>query len=351
MRPRGESRLLAPIVLVAVVAAGFVGSPAGPVGVLYAQDAPSIWSRLPVDGEIIASTRSPVADCQAAATKATLYVADGSGSLLWQWKFRTTNRFIHVMYGSTVALAPDCQHAVLVGNVAYKYVWAVEPDGGTNVRAQVLPTVGTPLHAAFSLDGMTIAVVTAARRGYLLTPALTVKWSGATARIPIRWPSQAGGAVGGESVNFSRAEVDQLLGALLWGWHIRDDLSEDGRWRVVTQQENRGRGAGSVEFFGPDAGGFHGRLLSIKPRWRHAAGCVSAEVSVDGEFAIVSGDFVNTFNQCEGGDGSTKVFDRNGRVVASLGLRPLGSDYSVEEREKLVAAVGSATGKPLRFKE
>jgi uncharacterized protein (DUF983 family) len=45
--------------------------------------------------------------------------------------------------------------------VAYKYVWAVDREG----HARVLQTIGTPLFAAFSLDGWTVAVVTGARRG------------------------------------------------------------------------------------------------------------------------------------------------------------------------------------------
>jgi hypothetical protein len=92
----------------------------GTVATLCAQDARSFWSRLPVDGEVIVTTRWPLPErCQAAATKTTLFVADPSGSLLWQWPFRDTNRFIHVTHNSTVALSPDCQHAILAGNVDY----------------------------------------------------------------------------------------------------------------------------------------------------------------------------------------------------------------------------------------
>lgn len=321
----------------------------GAVAALYAQDAQSAWSRLPVDGGVIVATRWPLLErCQAAATKTSLYVADPSGSLLWQWRFRDTNRFIHVTNQSTVALSPDCQHAVLAGNVDYKYVWAVDRDG----RARVLRTIGTPLFATFSLDGMTVAVVTGARRGYLLAPMLTVKWSGDTSHIPVRWPSQVGGVGGEGGATFARAQVEQLLGARMWGWGVDDDVSNDGQWRVVTQQEPRGPGPGSVDFFGPHADGFHGRLLAKTPRWSHAVGCPSAEVSADGEFVIVTGDFKNPNNQCETDTVATIVFDREGAVVASLQMpHATGTDYSRQERDELVAAVVMGAGKPLRLKE
>ena len=154
----------------------------GTVATLYAQAARSFWLRLPVDGEVIVTTRWPLPErCQAAATKTTLYVADPSGSLLWQWPFRDTNRFIHVTHNSTVALSPDCQHAILAGNVDYKDVWAVDRDGRARVVRQ--PS-GTPLFAAFSLDGTTVGVVTGARRGYLLAPMLTVNRNGWSQNLP-----------------------------------------------------------------------------------------------------------------------------------------------------------------------
>ncbi len=110
--------------VVTLVAAAVLGA----VAALSAQDARSVWSRIPVDGEVIVTTRWPVPErCQAAATKTTLYVADRSGSLLWQWPFRQTNRFIHVTQHSTVALSADCQYAILAGNVDYK----VRVDGGS----------------------------------------------------------------------------------------------------------------------------------------------------------------------------------------------------------------------------
>ena len=331
--------------VVTLVAAAVLGA----VAALSAQDARSVWSRIPVDGEVIVTTRWPVPErCQAAATKTTLYVADRSGSLLWQWPFRQTNRFIHVTQHSTVALSADCQYAILAGNVDYKYVWTVDRDG----RARVLRTIGTPLFAAFSLDGMTVAVVTGARRGYLLAPTLTVKWSGDTSQMPVRWPSQVGGVGGEGGATFARAQVEQLLGALMWGWGVNDDVSDDGQWRVLTQQESRGPGPGSVEFFGPHADGFHGRLLEKRPRWRHTLGCPSAEVSAEGEFVIVTGDFMNPNNQCETDTVATVVFDREGTVVASLQMpHPTGTDYSPQERDELVAAVALAAGKPLRLKE
>jgi len=107
-----------------------------------------------------------------------------------------------------------------------------------------------------------------------------------------------------------------------------------------------------VEFFGPHADGFHGRLLATKPRWSQAVGCPSAEVSADGEFVIVAGDFMNADNQCETDIVSTRVFDRQGAVVASLQTpHQIGSQYSRQERDELVAAVALAAGKPLRLKD
>ncbi len=332
--------------LVALVAAAVLRT----VGALHAQDARSIWLRLPVDGEVIVTTRGPLPEgCQAAATKTTLYVADSSGSLLWHWAFRHRNRFIHVTQSSTVALSPDCRHAILAGNVDYKYVWAVDRGG----RTRVLATIGTPLLAVFSLDGMTVAVVTGARRGYLLGPTLAVKWNGDTGHIPVRWPSQVGGVAGEAGATFGRSQVEQLLGARKWGWGVNDDVSDDGQWRVATQQEPRGPGPGSVEFFGPHADGFHGRLVATKPRWRRAVGCPAAEVSADGEFVIVAGDFMDADNQCVETDTvSTMVFDREGAVIASLRTpHQTGSPYSPQERDELVAAVALAAGKPLRLKD
>jgi hypothetical protein len=342
-RPPAHQRLVWSVVT--LVAVGVLGA----VAALHAQDAQSAWSRLPADGEVIATTRRPLPErCQAAATKTTLYVADPSGSLLWQWRFRDANRFIHVTHQSTVALSPDCQHAILAGNVDYKYVWAVDRDG----RARVLRTIGTPLFAAFSLDGMTVAVVTGALRGYLLAPMLTVKWSGDTGHIPVRWPLQVRGVGGEGGATFARDQVEQLLGARMWGWGVNDDVSDDGQWRVVTQQEPRGPGPGSVDFFGPHADGFHGRLLAKTPRWSRAVGCPSAELSADAEFVIVTGDFKNPNNQCETDAVATIVFDREGAVVASLQMpHPTGTDYSPPERDELVAAVVRTAGKPLRLKE
>jgi hypothetical protein len=107
-----------------------------------------------------------------------------------------------------------------------------------------------------------------------------------------------------------------------------------------------------VEFFGPHADGFHGRLLAKKPRWSHAVGCASAEVSADGEFVIVTGDFKNPNNQCETHTLASTVFDREGAVVASLQIsRPSVTRFSPQERDELVAAVALAAGKPLRLKE
>src|SRR5215204_6520396 len=51
--------------VVTLVAAGVLA-----VAALSAQDARSIWSRIPVDGEVIVTTRWPIPErCQAAATK------------------------------------------------------------------------------------------------------------------------------------------------------------------------------------------------------------------------------------------------------------------------------------------
>ena len=181
---------------------------------------------------------------------------------------------------------------------------------------------------------------------------LTVKWSGNTSHFPVRWPSQVSGVGGEGGATFARAEVEQLLGALMWGWGVNDDVSDDGQWRAVTQQEPRGPGPGSVEFFGPHADGFHGRLLAKRPRWSQAVGCPSAELSADAEFVIVTGDFKNPDNQRETDTVATMVFDREGAVVASLQIpHARGTGHSPQERDELVAAVALAAGKPLRLKQ
>jgi hypothetical protein len=71
-------------------------------------------------------------------------------------------------------------------------------------------------------------VVTGARRGYVFAPMLRIKWSGNTSDIPVRWPSQVGGVGGEGGSTFALAQVEQLLGALMWGWGVNDDVSDDG---------------------------------------------------------------------------------------------------------------------------
>jgi hypothetical protein len=67
---------------------------------------------------------------------------------------------------------------------------------------------------------------------------------------------------------------------------------------------------------------------------------------------IVTGDFKNPNNQCETNTVATMVSDREGAIVASPQIpHAEGTGYSPQERDKLVAAVALAAGKPLRLKE
>ena len=169
---------------------------------------------------------------------------------MWDWNYRQTNRFLRVESYRALALSPTCDAVVLHGDPSYRYVLSADRNGGR----QLLKTTGTPLSVRFDLTGQTVAVVTGASKAYLLSPALEVRWSGATASLPVRWAAQTGDALSEGGTLFARGDVDALLGALMWTWGQYDRVSDDGQWRAVFGGYSRG-GDGSVEFWGPDAGG------------------------------------------------------------------------------------------------
>ena len=115
---------------------------------------------------------------------------------------------------------------MLQGDPSYRYVLSADRNGGR----QLLKTTGTPLSVRFDLTGQTVAVVTGASKAYLLSPALEVRWSGATASLPVRWAEQTGDARSEGGTIFARGDVDALFGALKW---IRGAIRQRLRRRPV----------------------------------------------------------------------------------------------------------------------
>ena len=313
--------------------------------------APPVW-RLTLEdvGNIIVTAWSPTGSCVAAATETTIHVIDSKGHPLWKWRFQETNRFIHVNgLDRALAISPTCDAVVVGGGADYKYVWAADRQG-THAFCK---TVGTPLSARFDLRGDTIAVVTGARLGYLLSPRLHVRWSGKLGDLPVKWPSQQLDPAKAPAVEFARQDVDTLFGALLWGWGVADSVSDDGQWRVVARNPVRGPITSSIELWGPGAGGYRGRHMTgdgSQPRWIKTMGCPSADLTRDGEFVIATGDpdHPDAFNvgdsaACDAGDVSTYVFDRDGATVLTW---PHGGNS-----DEMSEAVFRRTGKRLAFLE
>jgi hypothetical protein len=180
-------------------------------------------------------------DCVAVATDEAVHVIDAGGKRLWDWNYRETSRFLRLpRYFSPFApfaVSPACDAVVLGGDPGYKYVLSADRRGGRHV----LKTAGTPLRILFDPTGQTVAVVTGASRGYLLSPALQVRWSGATAGLPVRWPAQIGDVRSVNGTLFAQHDVDGLFGALAWGYGVADDVSGDGQWRVVAHVPSRSR--------------------------------------------------------------------------------------------------------------
>jgi hypothetical protein len=339
------------IISVLLVLASVRDSVAPPPGrqPLWVQ-APPVW-RLTLEdvGKIIVTAWSPTSSCVAAATETTIHVIDSKGHPLWKWRFQETNRLIHVNgLDRALAVSPMCDVLVVGGGADYKYVWAANQRG----THTFFKTVGTPLSAKFDLRGDTIAVVTGASLGYLLTPRLNVRWSGQMGDLPIKWRSQELDPSGTPAAEFAREDVDTLFGALLWGRGVSDSVSDDGQWRAVVEYPFRGAGTGSIKLWGPGAGGYRRRQKTTvdgsQPRWIKTMGCPSADLTRDGEFVIATGDpdhpdafKVGDSPACDAGDVSTYVFDRDGNTVLTW---PHGGNS-----DEMSEAVFRQTGKRLAF--
>lgn len=288
-----------------------------------AQEPRLAWTlRLEDPGEIVAAAWSPTASCVVVGTQTSVHVIDVSGRRLWGWNFHATNRWIRLDPFTSIAVSPRCDAVVLGGSAAYKYVWTADRHG----RRGFFGTVGTPLSARFDLRGDAIAVVTGASLGYLLSPRLAVRWAGELGALPVRWPSQSPEPPGAGSVDFSREDVEALFGALVWGYGVSDGVSDDGEWRAVWTAPFRGSGTGTIELWGPGAGGYRGRYARAvdrsQPRWSKPMGCPSGELTRDGAFVVATGDpdhpdaeNVGDSRACDSGELSTYVFDRDGNTV------------------------------------
>jgi hypothetical protein len=147
------------------------------------------WTRR-LDQPIVALEWSTSGNCVAAATTSTVYVIDADGTSLWDWNYRQTSRFLRLVSYRSFALSPTCDAVVLPGDPSYRYVLSADRNGGR----QLLKTTGTPLSVRFDLTGQTVAVATGASKAYLLSPALEVRWSGATASLPVDGSGGTGGA-------------------------------------------------------------------------------------------------------------------------------------------------------------
>lgn len=308
------------------------------------------WTHTLEDGgSVVLTAWSPTGSCVAVATATTVHVIDVSGQVRWKWNLRETNRLIRLApFSGSLALSPTCDTVVLGGRTDYKYVWAAEQSG----RRTFLGTVGTPLAVKFSLQGNTVAIVTGARLGYLMSPRLGLRWRGALGDLPVRWPSQAPDQTTGRSqaVEFTRDDVEVLFGAMMWGWAESDSISDDGNWRVVTHGRERGPRTTSIEFWGPGAGGYRGRHQVAngphQPRWVKSLGCPSGELTHDGAFVVATGDpahpdawRLGDSPDCDSGELSTYVFDRDGHPVLTW---PPNTD-----RAEMAAAFLKRTGVPL----
>lgn len=323
-------------------------------GLIQAVERPAqphlLWTRTLQDsGNVVATAWSSTASCLAVATDQIVHVLDRSGEHLWKWNFHNTNRLIRVG-PSSLAVSPACDRVILAGRTEYKYVWAGDRRG----RRTFFKTKGTPLSARFDVHGNTVAIVTGAPAGYLLSPQLKVWWSGPLDQFPIRWLSQAVDSGSGSATEFTREDVEALFDAMPWGYGVFDSVSDDGQWRAVWNVPFRGAGNGSVELWGPGAGGYRRRhersTDGRQPRWVKAMGCPFAELSTDGRFVVVTGDpdhpqaeKVGDSAACDAGELSTYVFDQDGKTVLTW--------RHDQHREELRAAVLAQTGQQLKLQE
>jgi hypothetical protein len=299
-------------------------------------------------GNIVRTDWSPTSSCVAVATETTVHIVDASGHPLWKWNYHETNRLIKVREFIPLGVSPKCDAVVIPGWTDYKYVWAADRWE----RRTFVKTDGTPLLAKFDLRGDTIAVVTGASAGYLFSPRLDVSWSGKLRDLPVKWPTQVVDPGGTRATDFSHDDVEALFGALMWGWGVSDDVSDDGQWRVAWSIPVRGPISMPVEFWGPGAGGYRGRYGTTgnRPRWVKRMGCPSAAITRDGSLVVATGDpdHPEAFNvgdspACDSGDLSTFVFDQDGNTVLTW---PHAGDHS-----EMAEAVFSRTGRRLSFRD
>ena len=308
--------------------------------VIAAKDIAPAWTLdLRDPGEVVQLAWASSSQCVAVATPTTVYVIGASGQRLWTWNYHRTNRLIRV--GTDLAVSPDCTTVAIVGTTEYKYVWTATRDG----RHAFLKTVGTPSIVRFTLRGDSIAVSTAAPHGYVLSPALRVRWSGSWNDFPVTWPGQTPVTT---PYSFLREDIEALFDVgRTGGWD--DSVSDDGQWRVESSWPYRGAdGTAQVELRGPHADGYRGRLASGGPRWVKAMGCPQAEITLDGTFIVVTGDpnhAVYRPSVAEPCDEnlSTYVFDRDGHTVL---VWPYG-----RSRSDLADTVFAETGVRLMLQE
>ena len=255
-----------------------------------------------------------------------------NGDVMWSWNYRRSSRFLkpRLPYApEPIALSPTCERVAMAGDPGYRYVWL----GERNTEPRAIQTVGTPLAIAFDVSGDYLAISTGAQRGYVLTRNLEPRWAGHLRDFPIRWPEQTlSEPVRAGLIDFTKDDVDRLLGVPPWGLWVSDSVSDDGQWRVLAQSPWARADAWQVlTFYGPEGRAFHGRWEKFsqraRPRWSKPMGCLEAEITPDGEFVIATGDprhpeyhmgRTPTEAECfKEGALTTFVFDRNGSVLFS----------------------------------
>ncbi len=180
------------------------------------QPTEQVWALTVDDPEpIVMAAWSPTSTCIAVATDTAVHVIDVSGQPLWAWRFRETTPFLHPRHHplSAFAVSPGCDVVALSGGSDYKYLWTADRVG----RRAFLKTAGTPYSVAFSLQGDCLALTTSARFAYVLSPQLSVRWSGPIGQLPVKWPGQVTDAAAPPAAELLRQDVEELLG-VLWGY-------------------------------------------------------------------------------------------------------------------------------------
>jgi len=162
---------------------------------------------------------------------------------------------------------------------------------------------------------------------------------------------------GTQAIDFSQEDIEALFRVLFLG--SRDDVSDDGQWRVAWSSPFFRGSQNIIELWGPQAGGYRGRYGTPgdrrRPRWVKRMGCPSAAITRDGSYVVVTGDpdHPDAYNlgdspACDAsletpGDVPTFVFDQDGNTVLTW---PHGlNDGGMSE------AVFSRTGKRLSFRD